>query len=141
MPHPESAADNQNGLRGTETILLIEDEVEIVELLEKILTLFGYNVISSMDGNVGLEVYRSRSKTIDIVVSDLGLPGRDGLSLLQEALALDPQADFILTSGYLDIEQTEKLLSAGARAVIQKPYVPSALIRLIRTILDQRARL
>ena len=121
---------------GTKTILIVEDEAPLLELAQAVLETHGYTVITSTDGEHTVATYRERWQTIDLVISDLGLPKLNGIDVFQQLLEINPQVRFILTSGYIDPEQKAQVLPLGAKHVLQKPYTPNDLQLKVRTALD-----
>lgn len=121
---------------GTETILIVEDETQLLELAQAVLETHGYTVITSTDGERTVATYRERWHTIDLVISDLGLPKLNGIDVFQQLLEINPNVRFILTSGYIDPEQKAQVLALGAKHVLQKPYTPNDLLIKVRTALD-----
>lgn len=121
---------------GDETILIIEDEEQLRELAEAILTAHGYTVLTAADGEEGVALYSQRQHEIDLVFSDLGLPRLSGYDVFRRLLQINPFVRFVMTSGYMDPEQKAEILALGARSVLQKPYTPGDLLTQIRAALD-----
>ena len=123
---------------GTETILLVEDEVMLRELAGTVLEGKGYKVLKAVDGEEAFEMYRRHADEIALVVSDLGLPKLTGEELFARIRELNTVAKVILASGYIEPELKSQLLKAGAKELIQKPYVPREILKKIREVLDMR---
>jgi DNA-binding response OmpR family regulator len=123
---------------GSETILLVEDEEMLNELVKTILETRGYKVIAARDGEEAIEKYTLHQQEIGLVLCDLGLPKVSGDEVLARLRALNPTVRFILASGHIEPEMKSQLLRDGAKAVIQKPYHPNEILRTIRSILDQK---
>ncbi|HXG01056.1 MAG TPA: ATP-binding protein, partial [Bacteroidota bacterium] len=121
---------------GNETVLIIEDEEQLRELAEAILTAHGYTVLTAADGEEGVALYSQRQHEIDLVFSDLGLPRLSGYDVFRRLLQINPFVRFVMTSGYMDPEQKAEILALGARSVLQKPYTPGDLLTQIRAALD-----
>ncbi|MEW6511178.1 MAG: PAS domain S-box protein [Bacteroidota bacterium] len=121
---------------GSETILIVEDEEMLRDLVQGILTTMGYATVIARDGIEALDVYRQVRP--DLVLSDLGLPRRGGDELFRELQRVDPQVNVVFASGYLDPRIKADLLAAGAKGFIQKPYVPGELLKMVRRALDER---
>ena len=128
------ALDDAQG--GTETILLVEDEEPLRELLKGLLLSRGYSVISASTGNEGLEQFLRYRDKIAVVVSDLGLPGLSGDALFRKIREVDQNANVILASGFAEKETTEDLFKVGLRDFIQKPYLPLVVLKKIRNVID-----
>lgn len=121
---------------GSETVLVIEDEEMLRELISNLLISKGYNVLTAEDGEKGLEVYEKSKRNISIIITDLGLPILGGEEVLKKVLAEQPDANIILASGFIDPEVKYNLIAAGAKHFIQKPYAAEEVLDKIREILD-----
>ncbi|HMK39893.1 MAG TPA: ATP-binding protein, partial [Bacteroidota bacterium] len=126
--------------RGTETLLVVEDEEMLSELLKVALEAMGYTVITSSSGNQALSIYESLGEEISLVISDLGLPGMSGQDLFQRIRAIRPEARVVIATGYLDPETRAELLRLGANGLIQKPYLPDDVARTVRQALQGAAK-
>ena len=121
----------------TPTILVVEDEEVLIELLRGALVNNGFSVITVQDGGEAIKVYRERGKTIDVVLTDMGLPTKGGWEVLEEIKKMNPKAKVICASGFLENSLREEMIAAGAVEFIQKPYVYAELIALINTLLPE----
>jgi len=121
---------------GSETILVVEDEETLRDLISFVLEGKGYRVLKASDGEEGLRLFTERMQDIALVLSDLGLPKMSGEDLFRGIRRLKPDAKVILASGYVEPGTKSELLKAGARALIQKPYVPADVLKKIREALD-----
>jgi two-component system cell cycle sensor histidine kinase/response regulator CckA len=121
---------------GTETILVVEDEETLRDLICLVLESKGYKVLQASDGDEGLQQFTEHQQEIALVLSDLGLPKISGQDLLNRIRELKPDAKIILASGYVEPGMRSELLKGGAKEIIQKPYVPVEVLRKIREVLD-----
>jgi two-component system cell cycle sensor histidine kinase/response regulator CckA len=145
FPVPEQALEESNLDKGDaaevpgghETILLVEDEELLREAATEILTSSGYKVIGAADGEEATRIYSQRRGEIALLLSDFGLPKIAGDMLFDNVKGMNPNIKAIFASGYLDPQLKYKLLKAGVKDFIQKPYVPSEILRKIRDILDR----
>jgi two-component system, cell cycle sensor histidine kinase and response regulator CckA len=128
--------ENTVDLTGSETILLIEDEVNLRELMTKILQGYGYRVLTAGDGVEAIDQFELHRKEIAIVLSDMDLPRLDGSEVFSIMKLKDPNVKVILVSGYLEPQFKSELLKAGAKDFVQKPYVPSEVLKKMREVLD-----
>lgn len=121
---------------GSETILLVEDENLVLETIKSILEEKGYTVLTASDGEEAVSVYRRSHETIDLVVTDMGLPKMSGWDAYQKMRTLNPAIRAIIASGFL--EPGVRSIITGNKSVlfIQKPYVPEQLLRKLRETLD-----
>ena len=93
-------------------ILIVDDEEIIVRLLSMSLRSDGYETVTAHSGEQGLEVFKSESP--DIVVTDIKMPGMDGLELLKKIKEIDPEKEVIIVTGHGDIDSTITALQRGA---------------------------
>ncbi len=128
----------ETDFKGFGTILLIEDERQHSELLATILVLKGFKVISAYDGLQGILEYRNHMKEITVVISDIGLPQLGGEEVFKQIKKLNPEAKIILISGFIDPEMKARLFEAGARHIIQKPYMPDKILRVIKDVIEEK---
>jgi CheY-like chemotaxis protein len=121
---------------GSETILFVDDEEEILAVGRKILAGLGYRVISAPDGKTSLEIYTDRGDQIDLVVLDYVMPGMGGREVFETLRQIDPDVRVLLSSGYSSNNQVAHMLKNGCKGFIQKPYDAVRMARKIREILD-----
>lgn len=122
---------------GSETILLVEDETPVRELVSAILTGRGYNVLQAESGPKALEVWKQKRDDIDLLLTDLVMPERMNGRELAEKLWTDrPKLKVIFTSGYsADVVGKDFVLKQGLH-YLQKPYHPQKLALAVRDCLD-----
>ncbi|MFQ6026619.1 MAG: response regulator [Dehalococcoidia bacterium] len=132
----ESPEDRREMPRGSETILVTEDESALRKLISSILQDQGYRVIQAKNGDEALQVARNVSEgTIDLLLTDVVMPRMNGTELAYQLKTVHPDLKVILTSGYTD--QDLALPDLGAEAeFIQKPFTPAALADQVRAMLD-----
>ena len=121
---------------GSETILFVEDEEMLMTLIASFLESKGYRVLTATDGVSAVKLYKERNSEIDLVITDMGLPGMGGGEVFQSLRAVNPKTKVILVSGYLDPELKNMMLDAGAKGFIQKPYAMEEVLRKAREVLD-----
>jgi DNA-binding NtrC family response regulator len=118
------------------SVLIIDDEAAIRESLETLLQLEGYAVDSAASGEQGL--VRMAEHSYDLVLLDLALPGRNGMELLAEIRAQDPQLSIIMITAYGTVENAVKAIQAGAANFIQKPWDNEKLLADVRAAIARR---
>ena len=121
---------------GTETVLVVEDEPTVKNIVIKVLRTLGYNVLAAESGAGALELVREPSPSIDLLLTDIIMPNMNGRKLADELHKLCPKARVLYTSGY-----TESLIAHHGVLdediqFIGKPYTPQALAAKLREILD-----
>jgi PAS domain S-box-containing protein len=131
---PESIAAG-----GTETILLVEDEELLVESVCRLLKSKGYKVYTAINGIEAIKLYDLHKQEIDIVITDMGLPGITGKDEFKILNELNSDVKVVLASGFFEPEMKLELLKAGAKGFIQKPYIPNDILRIIREVLDTKS--
>jgi CheY-like chemotaxis protein len=119
------------------TILVVEDEDVLIELLRGTLEHHGFTVMTVRDGAEAIKLYKENVKKIDVVLTDMGLPSRGGWEVLEEIRKMNPSAKVICASGFLENSIREEMLAAGAAEFVQKPYAYTNLITLIRGLLQE----
>lgn len=112
-------------------ILVVDDEPGIRSSLEDALICDGHTVISAGDGQTALDLYRSRSHDIDLVLLDMMMPVKDGPDSFHALRANDPQARIVMMSGFSADLRVQSLLAAGARGFLAKPFTLEDLRRRI----------
>ena len=125
----EKSVDHEKIPGGHETLLIVEDEETLLEMLKVVIEEKGYRVITAIDGLQALDVYRSRKNEINLVLTDVGLPKITGELLFGELKKINPSVRVILASGYIDANSKSEILKAGVKEFIQKPYFPDEVLR------------
>ena len=137
----ESEADNNSvePVRvGSETILLVEDEDIVRELSRQVLESSGYKIIEASSGAAAIGIVNDAAASIDLLMTDVVMPGMSGQELAQRLAAIRPGLRVLFTSGYLD-EPMSLLDSSGQdRHFIQKPFSFDQLVSKVRSILDTK---
>ncbi|MFH2059531.1 MAG: response regulator [Pseudomonadota bacterium] len=118
-------------------ILIVDDEEIIVRLLSISLRSDGYETVTANSGEQGLAVFKSESP--DIVVTDIKMPGMDGLELLKKIKEIDPEKEVIIVTGHGDIDSTITALQYGASDFINKPVRDEALAIALKRAKDKIA--
>jgi DNA-binding NtrC family response regulator len=106
-------------------ILLIDDEPDIVRVLSMSLKADGYDVIPAHSGVEGIEIFEKERP--DIVLTDIKMPGMDGIEVLKKIKSIDPRSEVIIITGHGDIDNTIEALQYGASDFINKPVRDEAL--------------
>jgi two-component system cell cycle sensor histidine kinase/response regulator CckA len=123
--------------RGAETILIVEDEELLLDLLKTVFETKGYQVLIAKDGLEALGVYEARGKEIDIILMVIGLPKMSGWEVLRRVRDMNSKVKVILASGYIDPHSKSEILKAGAKYFIQKPYVLKEVLQRVREVIDR----
>lgn len=119
------------------TILVVEDEPGIRELVRDVLQMAGYEVLTAPNGEEALRKAESYGKPIRLVLTDLIMPGVDGLELSRRLKALQPDIKVILMSGYGEDRIDEVGGLQADMAVLEKPFTTPTLLSKVRSMLEQ----
>ena len=130
-PEPSTAAT-----QGNESILLIDDEKQIIDIEQQILERLGYTVTSKTDSQEALEEFAALPEKFDLVITDMTMPKLTGDQLALKLMDIRPDIPVILCTGFNETINEEKALSMGIDKYIMKPIVKDELARTIRTVLD-----
>src|SRR5260370_21251675 len=117
-------------------LLVADDDPGLRERLARTMTREGYRVLLASDGRAALE--RLQGGGIDVIVTDLKMPGLTGLELLRAAKAIAPDLDVILLTAFGTVEEAVKAMKDGAYDFLTKPFRREQLIKLIDKALERR---
>jgi two-component system, cell cycle sensor histidine kinase and response regulator CckA len=123
-------------LKGSETVLLVDDEEMILEVGQAMLKKLGYRIIVADSGRQALDVVDSKGDDIDMVILDLIMPGMDGGKVFERIKEIRPQLPVMLSSGYAINGQADDIMKKGCNGFIQKPFNLSELSQKLRQILN-----
>jgi two-component system response regulator AtoC len=121
------------------TILLVDDEIEILKSLGEILNRFGYTVIARTEAEAALSVFRDGTK-IDLVITDYRMPVMDGLEFLSALRQMDESVPVIVLTAYGAVESYLKSLSLGVFEYMNKPIKAKELGRIVQAAIDSSDR-
>jgi two-component system, cell cycle sensor histidine kinase and response regulator CckA len=124
---------------GAETILLVEDEEMIRRIVRDVLTRSGYTVYDAPAGAPALELLRSHDGEIDLLLTDVVMPGMSGPALARIATDERPSLRVLFTSGYTN--EPEQIVGALDSAFLGKPFSPQALVAKVREVLESKVEL
>ncbi len=123
-----------NGLR----VLLVEDDDDNRELMAEVLSASGYEVLSAASGQQGLETLSHNS--VDVVVTDVGMPGMGGLELARAAKAIAPTIPVVIVTGWAERDDIARARGREVDAVLIKPVDPDALTQAVSDVARGRGR-
>jgi signal transduction histidine kinase/ActR/RegA family two-component response regulator/HAMP domain-containing protein len=124
---------------GQETILVVEDELVLRDMAQLILQDCGYHVLEAGSGAEALQVWEQHSSSIDLVLTDMVMPGgMSGRELAVKLVGSHPRLKIIFTSGYSVEETNTDFFRRGGATFLQKPYTRVDLAKAVRTALDQK---
>ena len=122
---------------GSETIMLVDDEEIVIEVVGQILESLGYNVFIARSGKEALEIYWGKKDEIDLVILDMVMPKMSGAVTFERLKGVNPNVKVLLSSGYSVDGQASELLQKGCNGFIQKPFNIKELSKKIRDVLDE----
>jgi two-component system cell cycle sensor histidine kinase/response regulator CckA len=124
------------GTRGSETVLLVEDEPSVRAVAREALETHGYRVVEAQHGVDALAVARAHAGTIELLITDMVMPQMGGRELAERLRELRPEVRVLFMSGYTDDVAVRRGISSATSAFIQKPFAMSAFARKVRETLD-----
>jgi two-component system, cell cycle sensor histidine kinase and response regulator CckA len=133
---PDSAPEIAS--KGSETILLVEDEDSVRELATFVLEECGYTVLTAPAGDAAVRLMADRHKQIDILVTDVVMPVMGGRRLAEILRARHPELPVLFMSGYTDDAVVRHGVLQAEVDFLQKPFTPHSLAHKVRTVLDRR---
>jgi signal transduction histidine kinase/CheY-like chemotaxis protein len=135
---PKLVKESQPLTGGEETILVVDDDKSILRLIMDTLQPLGYNVISASSGMEALEKCEKSDKKIDLVLSDVIMPGMNGRELVKVMQDQCPHVKAVLMSGYTDNVIAQQGVDGSNYILINKPLLPISLANKIREVLDNK---
>jgi PAS domain S-box-containing protein len=134
---PAQSQPNEAG--GCETVLLVEDEESVRELVRLTLTSRGYKVLEAENGESGLRIAEACQEPIDILITDVVMPGIGGRELSKKLLSLRPDISVLYLSGYTEDAVVAQGAPGPATAFLQKPFTLQNLAKKVREVLRARS--
>lgn len=141
-PDTQSSLESASVSSGTteydydgETILIIDDELHLSELMKQYLSLHGYNVLTAQDGIRGLDIFEHSSMNIDLVMLDLNLPLMTGEEVLERLMELRPDVKVVISTG-IDVRDLSDGVIVNASCCLKKPFRMADLASVLRNVLD-----
>jgi len=124
-------------VRGSETILLVEDEEAVRGLTSRILQKQGYRVITAQHGREAMDIATKEEGHIDLVLTDIVMPGMNGRGLVERLAGIRPRIKSLYMSGYTDDDIIRRGFIEPSKSFLQKPFTSEALLQTVRKVLDE----
>ncbi len=144
FPYFEEVVDGQVAstatdkyLRGNETVLVVDDEEEVRNLVSEMLRFYGYNVLEAPNAVNALLIFKKYSESINVVLTDIIMPQMNGVEMIEKIIPEFPDTKVIFMSGYTDNTVDEYELIDKSNNFLQKPFNAKTLVEKIRKILDK----
>jgi PAS domain S-box-containing protein len=134
---PSVQAKTEQPMVGSESILLIDDETDLLGAVKELLEDLGYTVTAFENSVNALEAYDGSPNDFDIVVTDMTMPEMTGLELANRVLQIRPDQPIVLCTGHSELINKEKALTMGISAYYEKPVIIRDLVKVIRSVIDE----
>ena len=122
---------------GHESVLLIDDEEDVLEMMHSMIEKLGYQVVSKNSGIEALDTFRNHPRQFDLVITDQTMPELTGLELVEQLIRIRPDIPIILCTGYTEMIAEDSAALLGIGAYVMKPVRMSDIAVKIRKLLDQ----
>lgn len=119
-----------------QTVLLVEDETQVLKYLQSILNNYGYKYLSAQSGEEALEIFMNNKESIDLMISDVIMTGIDGVELADIIKNQKNKLPILLSSGYTDKKVSPSKITKKGYKFIQKPYESLKLLKMIHQLLN-----
>ena len=133
---PEAREPAKLQTRGTGTVLVVEDEQMLRGLVRSVLEKFGYRVLDAPDAEQALSLIEDTAASIDLLITDVVMPGMSGPELARQALRLRPTLRVLYMSGYTDDVVLQHGMLESTASFIGKPFTPEAIVKQVQEILS-----
>jgi PAS domain S-box-containing protein len=120
---------------GTETVLLVEDAPAVRAFVARALNTYGYTVLRAANGDEALQI--AAVQPFDLLLTDVVMPGMNGIELAERIVAAHPDARVLLMSGY-DFSRSDEIDTGDTPPLLRKPFTATALAHAVRSLLDER---
>ncbi|CAB1061459.1 Sensory box histidine kinase/response regulator [Olavius sp. associated proteobacterium Delta 1] len=136
----EDAELTANIIKGSGTILLIDDEKMILEVGRELLEELGYTVLPAMSGQEAIDIFQKDQNNVDMIIMDMIMPGMSGSETFDRLRKINPDVKILLSSGYSVNGQATNILQRGCDGFIQKPFNMNQLAERILKIMPSQAQ-
>ncbi len=120
-----------------ETILLVDDEVHVCNIVSILLNRIGFEVLMAMDGARAVDIFAKRSGDIACVLLDFSMPDMDGVRIFEALRAIDENIPVVLSSGLSEEEITQRFGDIGFAGFLEKPYRKNGLYEILGRVLGR----
>jgi DNA-binding NtrC family response regulator len=124
-------------IKSHDTVLIVEDEESLRELLRMVLEGNGIKVLQAADGVEAVEVFIAHQDEIGVVLSDIGLPRLGGWDAFLKMREINPNVKGVLASGFFNPDVRTEIIKSGAMDFIQKPYNSAQIVKMMHDLLGK----
>ena len=124
---------------GSERILFVDDEEDLVNMVQQMLKRLGYSVVAKTNSIEALEVFKTQPDEFSLVITDQTMPQMTGAGLAKELMSIRPDIPIILCTGFSEVISAEEAKALGIREFLMKPFAPREIAEIIRHVLDGSA--
>ncbi len=132
----QSETFNREVRRGTETILIVDDEPEVIHVARNLLEFAGYKPITATTGIEAIRLFREHKDEIRLILLDMVLPEMDGREICDEIRKIDPDIGILIVSGYSMEKHKNEMIEKGVKGFLRKPYTLADMTTMVRDALD-----
>jgi PAS domain S-box-containing protein len=136
QPLSTPAAEAPARLNGRETVLLVEDDSSVCDLIRTVLTEHGYTVLTPAQPQQAEELFEVHGRRVDLLLTDMVMPEVRGNELAKRLSAKNPRLKVLFMSGYVDDPVVRQGIEGNEMGFLQKPFVPATLVRKVREVLN-----
>ncbi|MCI5114449.1 MAG: response regulator [Candidatus Electrothrix sp. AW1] len=122
--------------RGTERILVVDDDLELLQIHQRVLESLGYQVTVYTDSCEAVAAFQQKTDAFDLVITDMTMPKMSGVEVTKKIIALRPDLPVIICTGFSELIDEDKAQEMGARALLMKPLTKKELACAVRKVLD-----
>ncbi len=122
--------------RGGQTLLLVDDDIDMRQMAQALLERRGYHALTASDGAEAVSIFTARRAEIKAILTDVTMPVMDGIELVRRIRALDARVPIIVTSGFSSEDQEQELLGQANLTFLQKPFTPDDLYQCLAKVLS-----
>ncbi|MCD6584191.1 MAG: response regulator [Desulfobacteraceae bacterium] len=133
-----SREDEEMLPKGSERILLVDDEVTIMEMEQQMLEMLDYQVTATSNCVEAFQLFANRPDDFDLIITDMTMPEMTGAELARKVLIIRPEIPIILCTGFSELINEKKAKAIGIRKYIMKPIVTRELVTVVRKLLDEK---
>jgi len=126
-----------DAVTGTESILLVDDELSVAKLESQMLTRLGYHLTMETNSEDALSAFKSSPNSFDLVISDMTMPNMTGDQLAKEILSIKPNVPIIICTGFSERINKEQAEAIGVKGFLMKPVVKFDMAQMVRNVLDE----